>query len=529
MADNSQKRNDDMSETFVPTKPGAADKKSVADAGKKDDGKSGEKKKEVVLGDFKLLKKLGQGGMGEVFLGEDLKLGRQVAIKVLSREMAKKPGFVERFVREARAMAKIDHTNAVKVYAADEDKGLNYVAIEFIDGQSMQDWMDDKGKLSVGDAIHVVMCCADALAHAHEMNLIHRDIKPDNILVTKKGVVKVADFGLAKALDEGEMSMTQSGTGLGTPLYMPPEQARDAKIVDHRTDIYALGITFYYFLTGKLPFEGDSVIKLIMAKEKGQYPNARKVNPEVSEKLDMIVDKMIQKDVKHRYASCGDLMADLDKLGLESQSLSFCDAGDAGGVRSNRARSRVGTSSVGTSNVGGATSPAVSLPQFRTSAEDATQSHQAAVSKDMTPWFVRYTNAKGDTTVKEMTTRQIQQGIMSDVLDVKSQAQKKTSTSGFLPLASYSEFSELMKKKLVKTNEGVRNDSLKDQFKKLDKEVTSRKRWHRVKQWFEGAVGGVGFILYMGGVCVALFAAYWIIRHILYPPIVDYFNSLGTS
>ena len=524
MADNSQNRGDEMGETFVPAASNAPAKKPAADAVKMDDGKSGEKKKEVVLGDFKLIRKLGQGGMGEVFLGEDIKLGRKVAIKVLSREMAKKPGFVERFVREARAMAKIDHVNAVKVYAADEDKGLNYVAIEFIDGQSMQDWMDDKGKLTIGDAIHVIMCCADALAHAHELNLIHRDIKPDNILVTKKGVVKVADFGLAKALDEGEMSMTQSGTGLGTPLYMPPEQARDAKIVDHRTDIYALGVTFYYFLTGKLPFDGDSVIKLIMAKEKGQYPNARKVNPEVSEKLDLIIDKMIQKDLKHRYASCGDLMADLDKLGLESQSLSFCESGDAGGVRSNRARSRAGMS-----GVGAATSAAVSMPQFRTSAEDATQSHQAAVSKDTTPWFVRYTNAKGETTVKEMTTRQIQQGIMSDVLDVKSQAQKKSSTSGFLPLASYSEFSDLMKKKLVKTNEGVRNDSLKDQYKKLDKEVTSRKRWQRLKLWFEGAVGGVGFILYMAAVCVGLFAAYWVIRFILYPPIVNYFNSLGSS
>ena len=524
MADNSPKRGDDMGETFVPSKGDAPAKKPVAEAAKSEDGKSGEKKKDVQLGDFKLLRKLGHGGMGEVFLANQVSLDRQVAIKILSREMAKKPGFVERFVREARAMARIDHPNAVKVYAADADKGLNYVAIEFIDGQSMQDWMDDKGKLDIGDAVHVVMCCADALAHAHEMNLIHRDIKPDNILVTKKGVVKVADFGLAKALDDGEMSMTQSGTGLGTPLYMPPEQARDAKIVDHRTDIYALGITFYYFLTGKLPFEGDSVIKLIMAKEKGQYPNARKVNPQVSEKLDLIVDKMIQKDKNHRYASCGELMADLEKLGLESAGLSFCESGEAGASRSNRGRSRVATT-----NVGGATSGGASLPQFRTSAEDATQSHQQAVSKDTTPWFVRFTNPKGETTVKEMTTRQIQQGIMSDVLNVKTQAQKKESHSGFLPLASYPEFSELMKKKLVKTTENVRNDSLKDQFKKLDKEVTSRKRWQRVKQWFESVVGGVGFIIYMGLVCLAIFAAFWLIKGYLYPWVVGYFNSLSAE
>ena len=128
-----------------------------------------------------------------------------------------------------------------------------------------------------------------------------------------------------------------------------------------------------------------------------------------------------------------------------------------------------------------------------------------------------------------MTTRQIQQGIMSDVLNVKTQAQKKESHSGFLPLASYPEFSELMKKKLVKTTENVRNDSLKDQFKKLDKEVTSRKRWQRVKQWFESVVGGVGFIIYMGLVCLAIFAAFWLIKGYLYPWVVGYFNSLSAE
>ncbi|MDB4786589.1 serine/threonine protein kinase, partial [Planctomycetaceae bacterium] len=163
--------------------------------------------------------------------------------KTLSKALAKKDDFVKRFQREAKSMAKLDHPNAVKVFAVDSISGIHFAAIECIDGQSMQDWMDDLGQLEVVDALNVVLASADALKVAHDLNLIHRDIKPDNILVTKSGMVKVADFGLAKALDEEDVSMTQSGTGLGTPLYMAPEQARNAKHVDHRTDIYALGTT----------------------------------------------------------------------------------------------------------------------------------------------------------------------------------------------------------------------------------------------------------------------------------------------
>ncbi|MDG2389428.1 MAG: serine/threonine-protein kinase [Planctomycetaceae bacterium] len=195
------------------------------------------------LGDFKIIRKLGQGGMGEVYLAHQISLDRQVALKTLSKALAKKDDFVKRFQREAKSMAKLDHPNAVKVFAVDSISGIHFAAIEFIDGQSMQDWMDDLGQLEVGDALNVVLASADALKVAHDLNLIHRDIKPDNILVTKSGMVKVADFGLAKALDEEDVSMTQSGTGLGTPLYMAPEQARNAKHVDHRTDIYALGTT----------------------------------------------------------------------------------------------------------------------------------------------------------------------------------------------------------------------------------------------------------------------------------------------
>ena len=493
------------------------------------------KKKAIQLGDFRLVRKLGQGGMGEVYLANQVSLDRKVALKVLSKEMAKKPGFTERFVREARAMARIDHAAAVKIYAAESDKGLHYVAIEYVKGtklerdgkpvlrdgkqvlmNSMQDWMDELDKLTVGDAIHVILECADALQHAHELSIVHRDIKPDNILVTDTGKVKVADFGLAKALDDGDMSMTQSGTGLGTPLYMPPEQARDAKKVDLRTDIYALGVTFYYFLTGKLPFHGDTVLKLIMSKEKGQFESIRKLNPEVPERLELIVDKMIQKDKKHRYADCGEIIEALEAMEIESPTLTFigAEATGTGGTRGVRQRSRVG----GSSAPGVATS-GVSVSGLRTSQEDALA--QQAMQTTDTVWYVQFSNAKGERQVKEMTTRQIQQGIRASIFDVKAKAQKKDSGGGFLPLAAYPEFQDLVKKRLVNEETSVRKESMKDMYAKIDKEQRSRKRWRWLKNTSENVMGGFGLIIYLVIVAAVLFALYWGIRYYLYPMITE--------
>jgi serine/threonine protein kinase len=522
MPDKSDNTDNNLHETVVPQQPADKPAATTDESKKKRSSSSGaakpaKKKKTVQLGDFKLLKKLGQGGMGEVYLANQVSLDRQVAVKILSKEMAKKPGFVERFVREARAMARIDHPNAVKVYAADSDKGLHYVGIEYIDGQSMQDWIDQLGTLSIGDSIHVILSCADALNHAHELHLIHRDIKPDNILVTKKGVVKVADFGLAKALDEEDMSMTQSGTGLGTPLYMPPEQARDAKNVDHRTDIYALGCTFYYFLTGKLPFDGKSVLKLIVAKEKGQYPAARSLNSKIPEKLSLMIDKMIQKEPKHRYSSCEEIMNDLDQLGLENEGLSFADDEGGSGTtsRSSRGRQR---STVDSDN---GTTSGVSMPQFRTSAEDATQKEAAAAAKDTTVWYVRYTNVKGESQVKEMNSRQVQQGILAEVLDVKAQAQRKGAPGGFMPLAAHPEFQDLMKKRLAKTHQSVRGDNLKAQYANLEKEQKRHNRWRWFKGITENVLGGFGLIIYLALIAALIFGIYYGFTNYLSPMIKD--------
>lgn len=456
------------------------------------------KKEKKTFGDFELVRKLGQGGMGEVYLARQISLDRPVALKLLSKELAKKKGFVERFEREAKAMGKFVHPNAVQVYAYGVTNNQHYLAIEYIDGQSMQKWMDQLGRLAIGDAVHIVLRCADALRVAHqEHNVIHRDIKPDNILVTKKGLVKVADFGLAKAVGAGEdddMSLTQSGTGLGTPLYMAPEQARDAKSVDKRTDIYALGVTLYYFVTGKLPFSGDTVLKLIMAKESGKYDNARRLNREVPEKLDLIIDKMIQKDKQHRYESCDELIRDLDALGLENPTLSFL----GGGVAVAR---RVGGSPAGQATKANVTGV------IKTSAEIALERAEQAAAKDTTLWYVKHCNPKGQTVISKLQTAQIQQMIKAELLDLKATA-KRGEKGDFHPLAQFPEFEDFMKKRIAKESAQKRGINMKEMYAKIEKEQKRRKiiRWIRDK--VEGALGGLGFILYLAVISAALYGVY---------------------
>ena len=435
------------------------------------------------IGKYKIVKKLGQGGMGEVYLGEDTKLGRKAAIKVLSKALAGKGDFVERFYREARSMAKMNHDNAVSVYDVDQDDGLHYVAMEFVDGKSMQGWMDKLGKLPVGDALHVTLRCAEALQVAHNQNMVHRDIKPDNVMMTTKGKVKVADFGLAKATDE-DMSMTQSGTGLGTPYYMAPEQARNAKHVDGRTDIYALGITLYYFVTGKLPFSGNSALEVIMNKEKGQFTAARKLNSEVPEKLDLIIDKMIAKDLTIRCKDCGEAIKLLSSLGLESPSLSFIDAPDkvvqTATAGSGMAATRGPQSMVQTPR------PAATTGVPKTSAEDAAaRTKPPSASDTAQSWIVQYKNAQGKDTIAKLTTVQLQAGLKSGTLDAKAKC-KKNAAEQFLPIAHFPEFQRQVEGRLIKDKADKKAGDMKSLYADIDKQY-SRRGWTR---WFKNLVSG---------------------------------------
>lgn len=444
--------------------------------------------KEVVLGDFKLKKKLGQGGMGAVYLGHQVSLDRACAVKVLSKELAAKPGFVERFVREARAMARIDHPNVVSCYAVGEDKGHHYVAMELMDGKSLQDWMSVKSPFEISDAVLIGIVCGEALQHAHSLNMIHRDIKPDNILCTSKGNIKVADMGLAKAIDDEDMSLTQSGTGLGTPHYMPPEQARNAKHVDQRCDIYALGCTLYHFLTGKPPFEGESVVELITNKEKGKFQPAKRLNPNVPEKLDLMIAKAMAQKPEHRYQSCAELVSDLESLGVAGEALSFIDEDVRIPVRRNSASTATmagGAKTMAPQPVGmrTATIPSASKPDTKSSRSSGSN------------WYVKHEGSSG-MKVGKMTAPQILQAIKSDKFNAKTQA-SPNAKGPFLPLVQIPVFEDETKKMLARQQAQSRDNNLAAEYEKLAKQYERRKIWRYLGKLVDGTMGMVGLLIWL--------------------------------
>lgn len=452
--------------------PEATQVESQVPVGTRPPKAAGETKKITQLGDFKLVKKLGQGGMGEVFLAQQISLDRPVALKVMAKQFSSQEAFVKRFKREAQSMAKLDHPHIVRGYAVGEDQGLLFLAMELVKGKSLQDWMNELGKLPVGDALHVALIVADALKHAHEINLIHRDIKPDNILVTEKGIVKVSDMGLAKATDE-DMSMTQSGTGLGTPYYMPPEQARNAKYVDHRCDIYALGGTLYYFLTGKLPYSGDSAMELIMAKEKGTFTRVRQLNPAIPERLDLMIDKMLAKDPKHRYQTCDELIRDLSSLHLENAALSFIPNGE---------------SSAATSKMPRVPAPAAPVPTAHSGA--------AAGAQEDHVWHVLTFGADGKPRKVKMTTGQIKQQFKTGQLDVRTKA-AASAQGNYLPLASFREFEQVAKGRVIKEEAEKKGEK----FKKLYQDIDRQERWYRwtkgIRRLLQDAKGVLSLVIYL--------------------------------
>lgn len=439
------------------------------------------KKKAVTrIGDFELKKRLGKGGMGEVFLARQASLDRLVAIKTLSKKLAKQEDFVARFLREARSMAKLDHSNIVRVYAADSFKGVHFAAIEYIDGRSVQDWLNQQKQFSIGDAVHVAVVSAEALLHAHELNMIHRDIKPDNILLTSKGVVKVADFGLAKVLDE-DVSMTQSGTGLGTPLYMAPEQARSAKTVDQRSDIYALGATLYHMIVGKVPYSGDNTLELILAKEEGKYTPARSLCPEVPERLDLIIDKMMAKDPRHRYSDCAQIISDLTSLGVMNETLSFID----GAVPA-----RVGASA---STVAAPRTMAIRRADV-SSKEDARKSSKSTAARRV--WFVQFEDPEGNLAIEKLSTSRILKMIRTGMITAKGKA-KMSAESSYLPLAQYPDFTEAIEDSLSRQSNQARKQDMKSLYKQVEKDQKKRglRRWIRNK--IRALVGTVGLLIWL--------------------------------
>src|SRR3954467_2573702 len=261
-------------------------------------------------GRYKIIKKIGAGGMADVYCAEDQTLGRQVAIKILNDRHAGDEQFVERFRREAQNAAGLNHPNIVSIFDRGQAEGPYSIAMEFLAGRPRTELVRRKGPTPVPIAIDYARQILGALGFAHRHGIVHRDIKPHNIVVGPDGRLKVTDFGIARS---GASQMTEAGSIVGTAQYLSPEQARGAQ-VDPRSDLYSLGIVIYEMLTGRVPFTGDTPVEIAM-KHLSQIPEPpSKLNPEVPHDLDAVVMRALAKDPAQRYGSTEEMDADLARV-----------------------------------------------------------------------------------------------------------------------------------------------------------------------------------------------------------------------
>jgi len=273
-----------------------------------------------IFGDYLILRRIGTGAMSEVYLAQQQSLGRQVALKILKPELAENENCVKRFVREAKAAAQLVHPNIVHIYEVNCIDGFWFIAQEYVQGMNLHAFLQKNGALFARQVVVILWQVASALQKASQSGIVHRDIKPDNILVSDTGEMKVADFGLAHIgamLTDEKAALTQTGMTLGTPLYMSPEQA-EGKPLDHRSDIYSLGITAYHLLAGSPPFKGDTAIATALLHLNKTPEPLGSLCPNAPPKLLEIVHRMIEKAPDKRYQTLTELLDELKNLDLLS-------------------------------------------------------------------------------------------------------------------------------------------------------------------------------------------------------------------
>ena len=373
------------------------------------------------IGVYRVLRKLGQGGMGAVYLAFDSKENRQVAVKVLAAEQAPKQNILRRFQLEGQHGALLSHDNIVRSYDMGQDQatGLHYIVLEYIDGLSAQELLDRTGKLQVGDALHIILDIARALEHAHKQQIIHRDIKPANILLTQSGLAKLSDLGLAKRRDD-HANLTHATQGIGTPYYMPYEQAMNAKMADERSDIYALGATLFHLLTGEVPFQGDSALEIVEKKGLGSYPPAHSLNPDIPYRLEEIMAHMLARDPDNRYQTVSEVIVDLERTQLAAAIPSFV-------------------------NVDFALQDPV-VVQRLTAPIEATQPDmqlQQALAiqevKDRPLWYLKYLDPRGNPCKSKATTAEIVARLKKGTIPLHTEA-SRSAQGKFKPLETWPDF-----------------------------------------------------------------------------------------
>ena len=266
--------------------------------------------KGYLLGDrYRIIDTLGEGGMANVYLAEDIILQRKVAVKILRLDLQKEPQTLARFQREALATSELSHPNIVMVLDVGTDHGLPYMVMEYVDGPDLKEYIRANSPLNLGNIIKIMDQILSAMSLAHKHNVIHRDLKPQNILMDKHGNIKIADFGIAVALNQN--SVTQTNSAIGSVHYMSPEQTRGG-LVTKQSDIYSLGIILYELITGNVPFNGDSAVSIALKHAQEPIPSIRKQDPNIPQPLENVVLKATAKDPRDRYNSAKEMKDDLD-------------------------------------------------------------------------------------------------------------------------------------------------------------------------------------------------------------------------
>jgi serine/threonine protein kinase len=280
---------------------------------------------EQAIGNYELLEKIAEGGMGAIFKARHRETGQTVAIKIMPQHTASNQVLLKRFEQEFRAASRLNHPNIIRALDYGDNGSTPYLVMEFVDGESLGQKIERDGKLPEADAIRLIAQVAQGLHRAHKQGLIHRDVKPDNILITTDGQAKLADLGLVKEID-ADLNLTRTGRGLGTPHFMAPEQFRDAKNADVRCDIYSLGATLYMMVTGVLPFRSTGPLDAWMKKIQNELTPPRQVVPTLSERVDWAIRRAMSANPDMRPATCREFVED-----LTGHSTRRVTGGEAGG------------------------------------------------------------------------------------------------------------------------------------------------------------------------------------------------------
>ncbi len=257
---------------------------------------------------YQIIKTLGEGGMANVYLAHDVILDRNVAVKVLRGDLASDEKFVRRFQREALSASSLSHPNIVEMYDVGEDDGQYYIVMEYVDGKTLKQILKQRGKLSITEVIDIMLQLTDGMAHAHDAYIIHRDIKPQNIMILSNGMIKITDFGVATAMNSTQL--TQTNSVMGTVHYLPPEQAQ-GKGSTIRSDIYSMGIMMYELLTGLVPYKGENAVEIALKHLKEPLPSVRKINANIPQSVENVIIRATAKNPKNRYVDAREMHEDL--------------------------------------------------------------------------------------------------------------------------------------------------------------------------------------------------------------------------